>query len=321
MTTPRQSQVPPPVRGTRPKKKGFFKRLMLTRAKRIDYLTALIFLLPSLLIFGTFVYFALGYNFYLSFTSWDFLSPVKRFIGFANYQRMFADPRFWKILLNTTLYSVGRVVLSLSLGLLFAILLNQKVFGQGAFRVLIFSPYVTTTAAVAVLWIWIFDPNFGLLNYILSLIGITGPRWLTSTTWAMPALLIMNAWRSSGYTMVIFLAGLQNISREYYEAAEIAGANKLQAFRHITMPLLTPTTFFLVITTLLSSFQAFDEVAIMTQGGPVNATKVLTYEIYNQAFQSFRPGYAAAVATVLFIILLVFTIVQIKLSPKWVHYQ
>jgi multiple sugar transport system permease protein len=189
------------------------------------------------------------------------------------------------------------------------------------FRTIIFSPYVTTTAAIAVLWIWIFDPTYGLINAALATIGIEGPRWLTSTAWAMPALLIMNAWRTSGYTMVIFLAGLTNISREFYEAAELDGANKLQAFRHITWPLLSPTTFFLSITTLLSAFQVFDQVAVMTQGGPVNATQVINYYIYSEAFRSFKAGYAAAAATVLFIILLVITVIQMRLSDRWVHYQ
>jgi ABC-type sugar transport system permease subunit len=234
---------------------------------------------------------------------------------------MFADPRFWTILKNTTYYAIGTVVLSMTLGLLFALLLNEKIPARGLFRTLIFSPYVTTTAAVAVLWIWIFDPNVGLLNYALSLVGIPGPRWLTSTTWSMPALLIMNMWRTSGYAMVIFLAGLTNIPESFYEAAKMDGASRFRSFFHITLPLLSPTTFFLLVTLLLSSFQVFDQVAIMTQGGPVNSTKVITYAIYTEAFQSFRAGYASAMATVLFLILFVITLFQLRLSRRWVHYQ
>jgi ABC-type sugar transport system permease subunit len=289
--------------------------------KRHDLATAFLFLLPSLLIFGVFIYYSLGYNVYLSFTSWNFLSETKRFIGLTNYERMFADPRFWTILKNTTYYAIGTVVLSMTLGLLFALLLNEKIPARGLFRTLIFSPYVTTTAAVAVLWIWIFDPNVGLLNYALSLVGIPGPRWLTSTTWSMPALLIMNMWRTSGYAMVIFLAGLTNIPESFYEAAKMDGASRFRSFFHITLPLLSPTTFFLLVTLLLSSFQVFDQVAIMTQGGPVNSTKVITYAIYTEAFQSFRAGYASAMATVLFLILFVITLFQLRLSRRWVHYQ
>lgn len=291
------------------------------RRKRNDLLTALIFLFPSLLVFGVFTYYALGFNVYLSFTSWNFLSKTKTFIGWTNYQRMFASTGFWEVLQNTTVYAVGTVVISIVLGLAFALLLNQNIPGRGLFRTIIFSPYVTTTAAIAVLWIWIFDPTYGLINSALAAIGIEGPRWLTNIKWAMPALLIMNAWRTSGYTMVIFLAGLTNISREYYEAAEIDGANKWDTFRHITWPLLSPTTFFITITTLLSAFQVFDQVAVMTQGGPVNATRVINYYIFSEAFRSFKAGYAASVATVLFLILLVITIIQMRLSNRWVHYQ
>lgn len=294
---------------------------LTSKRKRIDLLTAFLFLLPSLSIFGVFTYYALGFNVYLSFTTWNFLSKIKNFVGLANYERMLTDPRFWQIMGNTTYYAVGTVILSLTLGLIFALLLNQNIPARGFFRTLIFSPYVTTTAAVAVLWIWIFDPNYGLINYGLQVIGLAGPRWLTDTAWAMPGLLIMNTWRTSGYTMVIFLAGLTGIPREYYEAAEMDGAGRIQKFFNITLPLLSPTTFFLIVTTLLSAFQVFDQVAVMTQGGPVNATKVINYAIYTEAFVSFRAGYAAALATVLFLVLLIITIIQLRLSRRWVHYQ
>ncbi len=297
------------------------KTWLTSKRKRADLITAILFLLPSVSIFAVFVYYGLGFNIYLSFTSWNFLSKAKNFIGLTNYQRMLSDHRFWEIIGNTTYYALGTVIFSLLLGLIFALLLNQKIPGRGLFRTLIFSPYITTTAAVAVLWIWIFDPNYGLINYGLQLIGISGPRWLTDTMWAMPALLIMNTWRTAGYTMVIFLAGLTAIPREYYEAAEIDGAGRFQKFINITLPLLSPTTFFLVVTSLLSAFQVFDQVAVMTQGGPVTATKVINYAIYTEAFVSFRAGYAAALATVLFIILFIITIFQLRLSRRWVHYQ
>ena len=171
------------------------------------------------------------------------------------------------------------------------------------------------------LWIWIFDPSYGLVNYALGLVGIDGPRWLTSTTWAMPALIIMNVWKTSGYAMVIFLAGLTAIPRELHEAAEIDGANRWQAFWKITLPLLSPTTFFVVVTSLLNAFQVFDQVAVMTLGGPVDATKVFNYYIFEQAFINFKAGYASAVSIVFFLILLVMTIFQLWFSKRWVHYQ
>jgi ABC-type sugar transport system permease subunit len=284
-------------------------------------LTGLLFLFPSLVTFGVFTYYALGFNVYLSTTSWNFLSEAKDFIGLQNYIDLFNDTLFWKVALNTTYYAVGSVALSIAFGLLFALLLNQKIFMRGIFRTVIFSPYVTTSAAVALLWIWIFEPNYGLINYALSLVGIEGPVWLTSSQWAMPALIIMNVWRISGYVMALFLAGLTAIPRELYEAAEIDGAGRMATFFKITLPLLSPTTFFIVVTSFISAFQVFDQVSVMTLGGPADATKVFNYYIYEQAFITFRAGYASTISTVLFLILLGLTILQLRLSRKWVHYQ
>jgi len=296
-------------------------RWFRNRRRRIDLLTAALFLAPSLIIFGIFVYFSLGFNFYLSTFSWNFLSPTKTFVGLQNYQRMFADRRFWKVVSNTFYYAIGSVGLGMVFGLALALLLNQKIKGRSFFRTLIFSPYVTTTAATALLWTWIFDPIYGLLNYGLGLLGIDGPRWLSSMTWVMPALIIMNVWRIMGYDMVIFLAGLTSIPREFYEAAEIDGAGRLETFRYITLPLISPTAFFIMITSLVGALQVFDSVAVMTNGGPVDASKVLNFYIFQQAFLMFKAGYAAAGAVVLFVIILLLTLLQTRLSRRWVHYQ
>jgi ABC-type sugar transport system permease subunit len=296
-------------------------RRFSSRRARTDLIAAVLFLLPSLVVFGVFVYYALGFNLYLSLTSWNFLSETKDFIGLNNYRDMFADSRFWQVAYNTTYFAVATVGFSMALGLLLAVLLNQAIPLRGIFRTAIFSPYITTTAAVALLWVWIFEPSYGLVNYALSLVGIDGPHWLTSTTWAMPALIIMTVWRSTGYVMAIFLAGLTNIPRELYEAAEIDGAGRLTSFVKITLPLLSPTTFFITVTSLISAFQVFDQVAVMTLGEPANATMVFNYYIYQQAFLVFRAGYASAVSTVLFVVLLILTILQLRLSRRWVHYQ
>lgn len=288
--------------------------------KRRDYITAILFLTPSLLVFGVFVYYALAFNLYLSVTSWNFITPTKTFVGLKNYLDMFGDQRFWNVFRNTAVYSLGSVTISVTLGLFLAVVLNQKLPGRALFRTAYFTPYITTTAAIALLWVWIFDPNYGLINYFLSLISIEGPRWLTSTTWAMPALIIMNVWKVTGYVMVIYLAGLTGISRELLEAAEIDGANRWQSFWKITFPLLSPTTFFIVVTSLLNSFQVFDQVAVMTKGGPVDATKVFNYYIFEQAFINFKAGYAASVSTVFFLILLALTVFQLWFSKRWVHY-
>jgi ABC-type sugar transport system permease subunit len=289
--------------------------------KHRDYLTAFLFLLPSLIIFGVFVYYALGFNVYLSTTSWNFIAPAKKFVGMNNYLDMFGDKRFWNVFRNTAFFSFGSVAISVTVGLFLAVLLNQKLPVRGWFRTIFFSPYITTTAAIALLWVWIFDPNYGLINYFLSLFSVEGPRWLTSTTWALPALIIMNVWKQTGYVMVIYLAGLTNIPRELLEAAEIDGTNRWQSFWKITLPLLSPTTFFIVVTSLLNAFQVFDQVAVMTKGGPVDATKVFNYYIFEQAFVNFKAGYAAAVSTVFFVILLILTIFQLWFSKGWVHYD
>jgi multiple sugar transport system permease protein len=199
-------------------------------------------------------------------------------------------------------------------------LLNQKIPARSIFRTIIFSPYVTTTAAISLLWVWIFQPDVGLFNFGLNLIGIDGPNWLSDTKWAMPALIIMNVWHNIGYVMVIFLAGLQGIDRTLYEAAAIDGAGGRQKFLNITFPLLSPTTFFIMVTTLLNNFNTFDQVAVMTKGGPAGATTVMNYFIYQEAFVNFRAGYASAASTILFLILLIITVFQTQASRRWVHY-
>jgi ABC-type sugar transport system permease subunit len=289
--------------------------------RRADLLTAALFLAPSLLVFGVFTYYALGFNFYLSAVNWNFISPTRTFVGLQNYQQMFNDTRFWTVFKNTFYYAGASVTLGMLFGLGLALLLNQKIKGRGFFRTLIFTPYVTTIAAIALLWVWIFDPGYGLFNYALGLIGIEGPRWLTDPKWAMPALIIMNVWRTMGYDMVIFLAGLSAIPSDLYEAADIDGAGRYAKFRHITLPLLSPTTFFIMVTSLIGALQVFDQVAVMTAGGPVDATKVFNYYIYEQAFAYFRAGYGAAVAVVLFLIILALTAGQFFVSNRWVHYE
>ncbi len=289
-------------------------------SSRKEFGTALLFLLPSVVVFVVFVYYSIGFNIYLSFTSWNFLSSAKTLIGFDNYIRLLTTEKFWTALATTFYFAFGWVSLSLVFGLGFAFLLNMKIPLRGLFRTIIFSPYVTTTAAVALLWMWIFQPQFGLVNLLLGAIGIDGPNWLSDTKWAMPAIIIMEVWRNTGYVMVIFLAGLQNIPGELYEAAKIDGAGMFRKFRSITLPLLSPTTFFITVTSLFTAFKVFDQVQVMTRGGPAGATTVLNYYIYEQAFVNFRAGFASAISTVMFVILLFLTLVQIIVSKKWVHY-
>jgi ABC-type sugar transport system permease subunit len=291
-------------------------------AKRLkgDGLTASLLLAPSLLVFGVFVFFPLIYTFWLSATDWNLISPVKKFVGLHNYLKLLRDPLFWKVLSNTVVFSFFAVAISVSLGLFIAVLINRRTPGRTLFRTAIFLPYVTATSAMALVWLWIFDPQYGFLNMILKALGLGGPEWLASTSWAMPAIVIMTIWRFTGYIMLIYLGGLQAIDNELLEAASVEGAGRLATFWKITFPLLSPTTLFVVITTLITMLQNFETVYIMTQGGPVNSTNMLVLYIYQNAFQFFEAGYASTVSVVLFVIMIGLTWLQLRSSRKWVIY-
>jgi ABC-type sugar transport system permease subunit len=290
------------------------------RRPKGDGLTASLLLAPSLLVFGVFVFFPLIYTFWLSATDWNLISPEKKFVGLRNYLKLLRDPLFWKVLSNTVVFSFFAVAISVSLGLFIAVLINRRTPGRTLFRTAIFLPYVTATSAMALVWLWIFDPQYGFLNMILKALGLGGPEWLASTSWAMPAIVIMTIWRFTGYIMLIYLGGLQAIDNELLEAASVEGAGRLAIFWRITFPLLSPTTLFVVITTLITMLQNFETVYIMTQGGPVNSTNMLVLYIYQNAFQFFEAGYASTVSVVLFVIMIGLTWLQLRSSRKWVIY-
>lgn len=287
--------------------------------RRRDYLTFLIFIAPNFILFGIFTFWPFVYSFALSLTKWNMIGEA-RYIQFRNYERMWNDPVFWQVLKNTVLLAVGVVVIKLVLALALALLLNQKVAGRGLYRAIIFSPTFTTSVAVAMVWSWIFDPFYGVLRVPLSWLGLASPEWLSDVNWSLPAIIIVTIWSGLGYDMVIFLAGLQGVPKVFYEAARVDGATGWQVFRSITFPLLSPTTFFLTITSIISAFKTFDIVSVMTSGGPLNSSNVLIHYIYQNAFQWFRMGYASALAVVFFIIILIITIIQFRISRRWVHY-
>jgi ABC-type sugar transport system permease subunit len=289
-------------------------------ARRQDVITAVLFLLPSILVYGVFTHFGLFYNLYISLTNWKFTGARNRFVGLDNYTEFFTKGAFSLIMRNTLYYSIVTVIVALILGLALALLLNRPLVGRSIVRTVLFAPYVTTLSAAAMLWLWLYEPRYGLVNVLLGWLGISGPDWMRSMTWAMPGIIIMSIWHAMGYNMVIYLAGLQNIPEEVVEAATIDGAGGWQLFKNITLPLLSPTTFFLVVTGIISSFKVFTSVAVMTQGGPLDSTQVFTYFIYQQGFVYFRAGFAAAVSTVFFILLLVLTVIQLRLQNYWVHY-
>ncbi|MHB0878838.1 MAG: carbohydrate ABC transporter permease [Anaerolineae bacterium] len=256
---------------------------------------------------------------YFSLTEYEVVkTPV--FIGLDNYQRMFADKLFWQSLKVTGVYTVVSVPLSITLAFFVALLMNQKVRGIGFFRTAYYMPNLVPAVGSAILWIWIFNPEFGLLNTLLANFGIEGPLWLAHSKWAMPALIIMSLWGVGG-GMLIYLAGLQGIPTDLYEAAEVDGAGPWQRMINVTLPQMTPVLFFNLVMGIIGSFQVFTQGYIMTGGGPRYATYFYVLYLYNNAFQYFRMGYASALAWVLALIILVFTLLVFRSSSAWVYYE
>lgn len=280
-----------------------------------------LFLMPNLVGFLIFTLLPVFASLILSFTDWDLLTSLK-WVGFSNFVRMFSDEIFLKVMKNTLLFVVITVPTRMALALLVAVALNQKLRGTLVFRTAFFMPVISSTVAIALVWQWIFNADFGPLNNILFALGMSNPpNWLTSTRYAMPALMIVSIWQGIGFNMVIFLAGLQGIPEQLYEAAEIDGASRWKQFWKITLPMLSPTTFFVMVMTTIGSFQVFDLAMIMTEGGPANATNTLVYHIYRNAFQFFHMGYAAALAWVLFVIVFMITLFQFRKQDTWVNYD
>ncbi|MCQ4207050.1 carbohydrate ABC transporter permease [Streptomyces longispororuber] len=246
---------------------------------------------------------------YLAFTSYDVLT-APRFVGLANFRDMLDDAMFRKSIVNTVIYTFFTVPFGMLLGLLLALALDRGLRARGVFRTAIFLPQVTATVAIALVWLWIYNPRNGLFNTLLGLFGIEGPAWLASTSWAMPSVILVGIWQGIGMKMLIYLAALQNLPKDLYEAASVDGASPVRQFFSITLPLLKPATFFVLITSLISAFQSFDQIYILTDGGPAGSTTMMTYEIYKSAFREFRVGYACAQSLVLFVLLMGFTLVN-----------
>ena len=261
------------------------------------------------------------FSLYVSFTEWNLLTPM-RWIGGRNFVDLLTNDRnFLPALTNSFVYALGTVIPGLALALVFAVLLNQNITGRNVYRTIYFVPVVAPTVAVAILWSWIYEPDFGILNFLLSIGGIEGPAWLGSSDWAMTAVIIMSIWHGLGYNIVIFLAGLQSISPDFYEAAAIDGASGLHKFWYITLPLLSPVTFFALVLAVISAFQVFTAPFVMTAGGPANATLTVVMQLYKEAFQFQRMGLASALAYILFVIIVGLTLVNLYLQKIWVFYE
>lgn len=278
-----------------------------------------IFVLPAMLGFFLFMAYPMVEGIRLSLLEWSGLGPSK-WIGLANYLKLFQDRHFHKAVWNTAYYTLGILLIGVPLALILAIALNQKLRGRNFYRMAYYLPVISMMVAVSMLWKWLLSTNHGLVNYFLSFVGIPRINWLLDPKCAMPGLILMSIWKGTGFNMVVFLAGLQGISSTYYEAADIDGATWWHKFRHITLPLLSPTTFFVIITTTIHSFQIFQQAYILTEGGPQGATTTIVYYVYKNAFEWFKMGYACSQASLLFVVLIVVTLIQLKLQKRWVHY-
>jgi multiple sugar transport system permease protein len=288
----------------------------MTRRRNV---TGYLFISPWLIGLACFTLFPLGYSFGLAFTDWNILEPAK-FVGLKNFDKLAHDPNVRDSLTVTAIYVLSSVPLGTALSILLALLLNQNVKGMRIFRTLFYLPSVVSGVAVSMLWIWIFEGNYGLLNTVLSWFGVKGPHWLTDSKTALLSIIIMSLWGVGG-SMVIYLAGLQGVPRSLHEAAELDGAGPLRRFWHITVPMLTPTVFFNLIMGLIGSFQVFTQALVMTGGGPGNATLFYVLYLYQNAFQFFKMGYASALGWVLFVIILALILVLFQTSGRWVYYE
>lgn len=275
---------------------------------------AWIFVFPALLGMLIFIIIPIFFSFGLSFAKWDLLNPIQ-FVGLDNYKEIFTEPLFGKILLNTVVFALATSFFGVIIPLILAAIMNSKIRGADFFKTAYFLPFITPMIVIGIVWEWIFDPNIGLLNKVLQV----HINWLYDPHWAMPALILVSVWKLIGYNMIIFLSGFSGISNSMFETAKIDGANPVETFFYVTIPLLSPTIFFVVIITAVSSFQIFDLIYLMTQGGPLDSTNVLVYAIYKNAFEYFNAGKASAIAYVLFVIILVLTLLQWNMRKKLVY--
>jgi multiple sugar transport system permease protein len=302
---------PPPIQRRR---RGVRKTARLMWRERSAYA----FLAPGLIVFSLFTVFALGFAFYLTFREWNILEPEKPFIGLQNYRDMIGDEDFRQSVINTFYFTGASVPVGMAIGLGVALLLNQPLWGRTVLRTLFFLPVVTPFVVAAIVWKWLYNGDFGPINYyMLKAHLISGPLlWLSDRDLAMPAVVLMSVWTSVGFSMVVYLAALQGVPAELYESARIDGAGAWARFRYVTLPMLAPSTLFLMVIGIIGSFQVFTQIYIMTSGGPVNRTSTMVYYIYESAFKFYEMGYASTLAYALFVLLLVFTVIQLRLYRR-----
>lgn len=280
-----------------------------------------LFLLPSVIGYLIFSLIPMLSTVFLSLTSWDIISGSPEVIGFSNYIQVFTTKEFYIIMMNTFKYIIIYIPLMIVSSLFIASMFNTDVKGVSIFRVLLFIPVLTSWVAGAMIWRTALSTQYGLVNNILDMFAITGPGWLTDVKWSMVSIALVSVWKDLGFFSLILFGGLRGIDKSMLEAARVDGANSWQVFRKITLPMVTPTLFFVLITSIINSFQLFPQVMVMTQGGPLGSTQVMVERIYNYGFRYYQMGYAATLAVILFIVIMSITLLQIKLQKKWVYYE
>ena len=300
------------------------KKRKKSKHKRIEEFKDFLTVLPALIFFGVFIYYPLGELFRISFTNWNLIKDDFKYVGFRNYKWLFAGSG-WDQLVNalkvTFTYTIAEVFVTLVFGLLLALLFNKMTKMYNSFRTILFMPKYIGVSTAGIVFTWILNGRYGILNYLLGTVGIKGPDWLTNEKTALAGVLILTTWRVVGYAMLIYLSAMQGIAKDYYEAASLDGASKTQQFFKITIPLLSPTTLFLFVTTFIASMKVFQSIDVMTGGGPYKATNVMVYWIYRLAFVEFRVDRASVVAVLFFLILLIITAITMRISENSVNYD
>lgn len=280
----------------------------------------LMFILPAVIPLGVFWIWPMIKAIFMSFTDWDYMSSTYNMVGVDNYKALFSDSEFYSVLKNTFIFTLGTLVPTIVAGLAIAMVLKKNTKGSALYKAIIFSPWITPTVAISIVWSWIFEPKYGFANYILQVFNLPKSQWLQSSDTAMLAVVIVTVWKGFGWAMVFYLTALEKVPKHLYEAAAIDGANMWNKFISITLPLISPTTFFLSIITTINSLQAYDQIQVLTQGGPAGSTRTILYMYYQTAFENFNMGQATAMATVILVIISILSGIQFIASKKWVHY-
>ncbi|ONH63691.1 sn-glycerol-3-phosphate transport system permease protein UgpA [Streptococcus parauberis] len=294
--------------------------MTLSQSRFKNALLVALFVLPAFIPLFIFWVYPILRTFWLSFTDWNFMTPEYQFVQFSNYKSLLADSRFYEALKNTLVFTLGTLVPTILGGLTLAMLLQKKMAGLGLFKFILFSPWITPTVAISIVWTWIFEPKNGFANLILQALHLPALEWLKSSQTAMLAVVIVTVWKSLGYAMIFYLSALEKVPKDIYEASSLDGAKPLRQFIDMTLPSISPTTFFLMIITMVNSLQAYDQIQILTQGGPSGSTRTLLYMYYQLGFQEYNMGQATAVAVVMVLITVVLSYMQFVGSKRWVHY-